>query len=163
VRRHVPAFFALADAAWTAEGDAKPTKKGEVVAKPLRKAFQRKYHLVVNTMFNAAKGGRVFTEAADLVSYAVTCDPDLDYAKVAKRLASIRAQLESFAKDFPVSGLSDCADFLKDITEKDLKTAREQPQAAPVEPVEPVASEPDIDADQLLDEALGNLVELKAA
>jgi hypothetical protein len=105
----------------------------------------------------------VFTEAADLVSYAVTCDPDLDYAKVAKRLASIRAQLDSFAKDFPVSGISDCADFLKDITEKDLKVSREQPQVATSAPVEPSVETPEIDADRLLDEALGNLVELKAA
>lgn len=122
VRAHVGAMFDLATVAWDAEGEL--DKKA---VKPLRKAFSRKYHLVVGRMFEQAIAGRYFADTDALVSYAIECDPDLDYKKVAKRLKAIREQLASFAADFPVDGLIECNAFLNAITPEDLRASREAP------------------------------------
>lgn len=154
VRKHVPALFSLAKAAWDTEGEL---DKG--AARPLRKAFSRRYHMVVGPMFAEAAGGNVFAEAATLRDFAVERDPALDPARTAKRIAAIREQLKALHADFPLEGLGACDQYLAGITKEELKRARvnattDASDAAPeIEPETETAP-----AGDLVDEALGDLI-----
>jgi hypothetical protein len=162
VRAHVSEFFTLADAAWEADG--------ETDDKPLRKAFARKYHMVVGAMFNAAIAGDAPTNETTLrdMAQSVIRERERDYTKTHGRLQAIRKQLLDFAKDFPVDGITACVEFLGEITKDELK-ACVQPKAAPTEAPAP-ASEPEalegvVDTDDLLAGVNADLAapELKAA
>lgn len=133
VRHHVGAMFTLAKSAWDDEG-----KLGKDDTKPLRKAYARRYHMVVGAMFNAAIAGNRPETATALneLALGVIRERELDYTAVHKRLVAIRAQLEAFARDFPVDGITTCAEFLSEVTVKDLKACvlranTSEPETAP--------------------------------
>lgn len=162
VRQHVPALAKLAGDVWEAE----LAEKG---AKPCRKAFQRKYHML-GRMFTEASNGRVFTAAPDVIRWAVALDPDLDYAKVFKRLKAIREQLNAFAADFPVDGFDAALEFLGAVTPDDLKASREQAsepggtEAAAVAPSEAAEAGPEpAEGAVSLEDMINDASEQKAA
>jgi hypothetical protein len=122
-RGHVADYVMLAAEAWAAEAEfAKANKKAET---PCRKAFARQYHLVQRMLGEAVDGGRDFANAADVRDYAVANDPDLDFAKVFKRLRAIRAQIAGFASDFPVPGFAEVIEYIDRIEKDELKASRE--------------------------------------
>jgi hypothetical protein len=61
------------------------------------------------------------------VEIAKVAAPDLDFAKVFKRLRAIRAQIAGFAQDFPVPGFADVIKYIDAIEKEDLKASREAP------------------------------------
>ena len=110
---------------------------------PLRKAFARQYHLLI-AMFGEAQEGRVFEDPASVIAFAELNDPSLDYKKVHKRLAKIKADLAAFYHDFPVDDIQLCVDTLNEVTEKALKNSREGDTTVVSKPVvPPVASAPE--------------------
>lgn len=138
VRGTIGDMFALAGEAWDAEKDADD--------KPLRAAFKRKYHLVVGAMFNAAISGAPMTEPEQLVEAALNVirERERDYTMVAKRLKAIRDQLDKFAQDFPLDGITACVEFLDEIKVEDLRECVKPSSpkvAAPA--VQPKAAEPE--------------------
>lgn len=141
VRGHVAKLFELASLAWDAEGAA---DKGEV--KPLRKAYARRYHMVVGAMFDATLAGEMPTTIEDLNEAAVRKlrGQQLDAAKVFKRLEGILGQLRTFHADFPVEGIGTCVEFLQDVSIDDLKGALANDAAAstPEAVVEDATAEP---------------------
>lgn len=122
VRSHVPTLLDLRDTVWVSETEARTLDKDAPA--PLRKAFSRQYHLLI-AMFGEAQEGNVFEDAASVIAFAETNDPSLDYKKVHKRLAKIKADLASFYHDFPVDDIQLCVDTLNEVTEKALKNSRE--------------------------------------
>lgn len=156
VRGKVRQMFATAEAAWDADKDAKT----------LRRAFVRKYHMVVGHMFKAAQRGEsLTTQALNEAGAAILRERELDYTAVHKRLKAIRAQLAAFAKDFPVDGITTCVEFLDEVDVKDLKACVTRAQQKAPAPEPDTDSEPDTDDDtsepasssELLDEALRDL------
>lgn len=131
IRGHVGEMFDVAALAWGAEADADD--------KPLREAFKRRYHMVVGKMFALAQAGEAWhATALHDAAMAVIRERELDYTKVHGRLKAIRAQLEAFAKDFPVEGITACVEFLGEVDVKDLKACvKPEPKAAPEPKVEP--------------------------
>ena len=123
VRSHVPSLIDLRDAAWDAETEAWNLDKKNTPT-PLRKAFVRKYHMLI-TMFGEAAEGNVFEDTASVIAFAEAHDPSLDYKKVHKRLAKIKSDLAAFFHDFPVDDIQLCVDTLNEVTEKALKQSRE--------------------------------------
>jgi hypothetical protein len=133
VRGHVQALFDLATKAWDAEGEL---EKGD--PKPLRKAFARKYHLVVGPLFDRALASDVPTEISELNEMAARKlrEAELDAAKVFGRFKALREQLAAFQRDFPVENLDVVVEYLNDMTLDEFKkaVARETatlPEAAP--------------------------------
>lgn len=142
VRSHVPTLIDLRDTVWTSETEARTLDKDAPA--PLRKAFARQYHLLI-AMFGEAQEGRVFDDPASVIAFAELNDPSLDYKKVHKRLAKIKADLAAFYHDFPVDDIQLCVDTLNEVTEKALKNSREGDTTVVSKPVvsAPVASVPE--------------------
>lgn len=92
--------------------------------KPCRKAFSRVYKAWVEVCRMAGRNEDTPHNVAEFVALAKASDPDLDYEKVAKRLARIQALLAGFAQDFPVTGFASIDKYLDAIDEKALKAAR---------------------------------------
>lgn len=115
VRGSIGDMFALAGEAWDAEKGAED--------KPLHVAFKRKYHLVVGAMFSAAIAGTPMADQSALIeaALAVIRERERDYTMVAKRLKAIRDQLDKFAQDFPLDGITACVEFLDEVKVEDLR------------------------------------------
>lgn len=154
VRSHVPSLIDLRDVAWDAETEASNLDKKNTPT-PLRKAFARKYHMLI-TMFGEAQEGNIFEDTASVIAFAELNDPSLDYKKVHKRLAKIKEDLAKFYHDFPVDDIQLCVDTLNEVTEKALKASREGgvnttvvQKAAPVEAPEGVQDNEEVEEDLL--------------
>lgn len=180
VREEFADIVAVRNEAWDGEQGAKALDKD--TATPIKKAFQRKYHLLV-TLLGEAGEGRFYTTADEVRAFAVSRDPDHDPEKVARRLEKIREQLEAFVVDFPVQDITDCVEFLRAIGEEELVAARhaklgstpapkpEKPtrpaKPAPVKPVATVVAaaevEPAQGASELLDDVLNDFDGARAA
>lgn len=164
VRAHVPTLIDLRDASWDAETEAWNLDKKSPT--PLRKAFKRKYHMLI-TLFGEAEKGNVFEDTASVIAFAEANDPSLDYKKVAERLKKIRSDLAAFYHDFPVDDIQLCVDTLNEVTEKALKSSREE-NTVPVkattvvqpieEHVEDEEAEPANEDEDLLGGVLGEAV-----
>lgn len=124
VRAHVPMLIDLRDAAWDAETEAWNLDKTNAPT-PLRKAFKRKYHMLIQ-LFDQAEQGNVFEDTASVIAFAETRDPALDYKAVKKRLDTIRKTLAQFYHDFPVDDIQLCVDTLNEVTDKALKASRDE-------------------------------------
>lgn len=124
VRAHVPGLIDLRDATWDSETEAWNLDKKNTPT-PLRKAFKRKYHMLI-TMFGEAADGNVFEDTASVIAFAEANNPDHDYKKVHDRLMAIRKTLSEFYHDFPVDDIQLCVDTLNEVTEKALKASREE-------------------------------------
>ena len=121
VRSFVGQLVAVRDMAWEAETLA--IAEDSDAPRPLRKAFARGYHCLME-LFALATEGRVINDTVDLLAFAAERDPDLSLEKVLKRLNGISAQLSSFYIDWPVDDIQLCVDTLNEVTEKALKAAR---------------------------------------
>jgi len=153
VRAYIPRYFKLAREAWDAEGEMiknAPKGTGTVAPpKPLREAFARCYHLVVNYLAKEAADGRYYATAGELNLYAIKVlrDREIDPVRVLKRLAAIRKELSSFAADFPIEGITDCIEYLKDVSAADVKACAARAHTRDVDPgtpePAPVANEPE--------------------
>lgn len=119
VRDYAPAIVGVVGIAWEAEGE-----QDKDAPRPLRKAFKRQYHCVLQA-FGLAEDGTVLRETTDVLDWARARDPDLDYGKVYDRLQAIRKELTAFAADFPVDGFVEVDAFLSEITKERLKACRE--------------------------------------
>lgn len=172
VRGRVAEMFDLAREAWELE----QLDDSEGAPKPLRKAFSRMYHVVVQGMMRAAKDGRpVPTTTDELADFAqATLDARrIDTKRVKARLDNIRKELQSFTADFgAVDGLAECIEFMGDISESDLKAAWErksQGDAQPAPAPEPEQEdEPDDEsepqsANELLEDALRDMTAMDVA
>jgi hypothetical protein len=118
VRAHVAYLTALRDTVWAAE-----KAQDKDMPRPCAKAFKRGYHMLLQ-MFGLCEDGTLLQGASDVIAWAAANDPDLDYAKVSKRLEAIRKTLAGFAGDFPVDGFAQIDEFLANITKDTLKAAR---------------------------------------
>jgi|SRR5579863_1306548 len=127
VRADVGRIFGLATTVWTTEQERRAADKD--AAAPVAKAFSRRYHLAIR-LCRETIDGRNFATQGDIVTFAVMRDPDLDHEKVAKRFASIKRELASFANDFPVPGFDDILKFLAETKANQLKAARAKKLAA---------------------------------
>lgn len=164
VRQHVGKLFALAADAWDAEGKAiKAAPKGTKVAAPLRKAYARKYHMVVTGAFKACRAGEVPSVIADygVMAEKVLRARELDHAKAWRTLKAYHDQIKAFAEDFPVEGLADVAEFLHSCLYKDNKPTLDEfkacvtSEAAPVVDATPEPEAPS--TGDILDDALGDV------
>ena len=138
VRSFVGQLVAVRDMAWEAETLA--IAEDSDAPRPLRKAFARGYHCLME-MFALASEGRVIDNTVSLLAFAAERDPDLSLEKVLKRLNGISAQLSKFYIDWPVDDIQLCVDTLNEVTEKALKAARSSTVVAekPFTPAVPAA------------------------
>lgn len=138
---------------------------------PIRTAFSRAYHTAIEALRAAEKQPRLQLDTVeDVASFAASVlkSRRIDYVRVKAQLDKIRGDLESFFGDFPVDGLQDCVDLLKEIGEADLKDARARMEAAQdaddAEDTAPEDTAPEDTAPQNLDEQITNAMqELYAA
>jgi hypothetical protein len=137
VRMHVDVLISVRDKAWEAEKLAYAEDKDTPT--PLRKAFSRGYHCLMQ-MMGEAEEGRVIDNVPALMGFAAERDPDLDIAKVQKRLASISTMLAGFHRDWPVADIQLCVDTLNEVTEKALRASRAVTSTTVVEKVEAPAT-----------------------
>ena len=121
VRMHVDTLISVRDKAWEAEKLA--YNEDKTTPTPLRKAFSRGYHCLMQ-MMGEAEEGRIIDNVPALLGFAIERDPDLDISKVMKRLQGIQSQLQAFHNDFPVDDLQLCVETMGEITEKALRAAR---------------------------------------
>lgn len=121
VRSHVPNLVHVRDLAWEAEKLAYAEDKDSPT--PLRKAFSRGYHCLMQMMV-LAENGRVIENVSELMEWAAERDPDLDIEKVKKRLKSIRDTLAAFYSDWPVDDIQVCMQALDEVSEGSLKASR---------------------------------------
>lgn len=137
VRHQFATLMDIRDLAWDAEQDAIKIDKASPA--PIKKAFQRKYHFLMAVLREVRSTGDAPDGVDDLVEWAKTMDPDLDAAKIKKRLDKIVEQLTAFNGDFPTADIEACIGFLNNITEKDLVQARNDKLgvAAPATPATP--------------------------
>lgn len=156
VRMHVDTLISVRDNAWEAEKLAYNEDKDTPT--PLRKAFSRGYHCLMQ-MMGEAEEGRIIDNVPALLGFAAERDPDLDISKVVKRLANIQSQLQAFHNDFPVDDLQLCVETMGEITEKALRAARvsatvvaEKPftPAVPAATIVAVNSKENNDIDELM-------------
>jgi len=122
VRMHVDALISVRDKAWEAEKLA--YNEDKTTPTPLRKAFSRGYHCLMQ-MMGEAEEGRIIDNVPALLGLAadkMTAER-LDISKVMARLANIQAQLQAFHNDFPVDDLQLCVETMGEITEKALRAA----------------------------------------
>lgn len=156
VRANVGNLFDLAREAFDAE--AASLAEDKKAPAPLRKAFARYYHAVVQYGFKAAADGRVFADASDFVRFAMDTirARQIDYKRVKARLDGIRKELQSFADDFPVDGITSCVEFLQSIEVDELRDCV-VPKAAPAADDEPEQDDERVSSDDLLEDVLGDM------
>lgn len=161
VRGHVADMFDLARTAWDDERAAAATDSD--APQPLKKAYSRLYHVVVQGMMRAAKDGwLVPTNAEELNEFALRAIEArrVDYKRVKARLDNIKKELQGFHDDFPVEGIAACIEFLGEVDTDDLKACRDRADAADaakadepehVEPEQEDEAEPQTAGDMLED------------
>jgi hypothetical protein len=115
VRPHATGLAKLARDTWESEGQDGPCHK----------AFQRCYHLISATFTEILAGGHVLQNAMEVTAFAARHDPDLDYAKVLKRLRKICMEWQDFARDFPLPHADKIDQYFAAIRRRHLKAARE--------------------------------------
>jgi hypothetical protein len=112
------------DEAWETEELARTIDKK--APQPIKKAFARKYHLLITLLGEAAKGNWL-TTTAEIVAFAEVRDPDIDADKAIKALTKLREQLATIAANFPDVDLVAAQDMLaKIVTAKQLQEARDE-------------------------------------
>lgn len=124
VRAHIPDFITLRDTVWDLEQEQLDLDKSSPT--PVRHAFKRRYHTLLSGLCGAAEDGLIIVTPAELTAYATLKNPDLDAAKILKRLDKIRQDLADIAVDFPVEDIAHCAQTLENIEKVTLEAARER-------------------------------------
>lgn len=170
VRGHVNDFFDTARDAWDDERTL--AADDSEAPEPLRKAWSRMYHVVVQGMMRAAKDGNVIADADALVAFAERTlrERQIDYKRVKARLANITKELRAFHVDFPDDGIGFAIEYLGEIGDDDLKKARARVETPapdgddePLDDIEDVKARDDADraapvtTEDLIDDALNDL------
>jgi hypothetical protein len=122
VRAHAHTLSALRTTCWADETTQIALDKK--CPKPLRKAFSRSYHMLLQMFGEVAEGKRMFASREDVMAFAADRDPDLDYKKVLARLTAIHDTLARFHRDWPVEDIGLCVTTLMQIDEAVLKASR---------------------------------------
>ena len=144
VRHQFATLLDIRDVAWDAEQDAIKIAKdtGGPAPAPIKKAFARKYHFLMAVLREVRSTGDTPDTVEDLVAWAKSMDPDLDAAKIKKRLDKIVEQLTAFNGDFPNSDIESCIGFLNDVSEADLTRARNDKLGVAAPAPAPVVAKP---------------------
>jgi hypothetical protein len=114
VRAHVPRLAKMIAEIWEVEGKA-PLRQG----RPCRRAFARRYHMLVAAT-RAIKDGREFGGREALIRWAAERHPEHDAGRVMKRLTAIRDALNGLAERWGNAELTACVVSLGRITVEDL-------------------------------------------
>ena len=118
VRDRFKELLGAVEEAWTAEEQARALDKD--VETPVRKWAKRKYHAILQTMRAVKNGDADISDAADVVAWAKTNDPDFDAEHVAKRLKTIAEALQSVFVDFANEDVGVAQRYVAAITAEDL-------------------------------------------
>lgn len=121
VRVHVPILVALRDTVWDGETLAREIDKGADT--PCRKAFQRKYHMMT-ALFGEAENGNLMLTGDAVTTFAEARDPDMDPAKVFKRIEDMQTKLMAIFRNFPTNAIQATLQEMAEITEADMKGIR---------------------------------------
>lgn len=118
VRDRFKELLGAVEEAWAAEEQARALDKD--VETPVRKWAKRKYHAILQTMRAVKNGDADISDAADVVAWAKTNDPDFDAEHVAKRLKTIAEALQSVFVDFANEDVGVAQRYVAAITAEDL-------------------------------------------
>jgi hypothetical protein len=124
VRDEFANILEVRNEAWDAEELARSIDKK--APSPIKKAFARKYHVLITLLGEAAKG-HWLTTVDEVTAFAQARDPDVDADKALKALTKLREQLATIAANFPDADVVSAADMLtKIVTAKQLQEARDE-------------------------------------
>lgn len=138
VRQDFAEIVAIRDAAWQDEVDT--LARDKKAPAPIKKAFARKYHLLVTLLGEGAKG-TCPASTAEVIEFAKRRDPDIDADKAFKVLERIKEQLGTMAGNFPDQDLVAAVDVLnKVMTSKQMQDARDRDLGEPNDAPAPVAA-----------------------
>lgn len=135
VREHFDNIVSVRDEGWQAEVDR--LKADKSAPAPIKKAFARKYHVLVTLLGEGAQG-RFYETPEELVDFAKRRDPSLDADKTYKTLEKIREQLAAMVANFPEPDLVAGLDTLNKVTAKTLADSLERDE----EPNDTAAGKP---------------------
>lgn len=122
VRPRFAQIVATRNAVWQAEDEAREIDKGAFL--PVRHAFKRKYHTLVELMRCAEKGQ--YHDAVSFVAYAEARNPDLDPGRQAKAVEAAMENLQAILARFPDTELALAVDALGKVTKDTLALARRE-------------------------------------
>lgn len=143
---HVPNLVILRDRVWEDEVLAYTVDKSTPT--PCKKAFVRKYHMMI-TMFGEAADGRVMTTPEHVLAYAAEHNPDHDAAKVLKQIEGLSSKLAAIYANFAVDELQVATQALADITKKMLETSAVDKDTANTSVERPLAPVPAVVAERV--------------
>lgn len=123
VRSYVPDLVALRDKVWDDEAMLHAADKD--MPTPCKKAFVRKYHMMI-TMFGECADGWLFTTPDQVVRYAVAHDPDWNAEKVAKKVAQLKTMIDEIYSRFSDAPLQVASQALDDVSKLTLDASRRQ-------------------------------------
>lgn len=118
VRHHASFLATLCSEAWEAEEMSDPGDD-----RPVRRAFGRKYAMILRA-FSLAASGTLLTTQEDIAEWARQNDPRHDAEKVAKKLKTMRDQCDAFFGEFPAEGFQHVKEYLEGLNETTLMEAR---------------------------------------
>ena len=113
---HFASLLGMRDTAWQMEDDAyaaAETKEDKaLVARPCRKLWGRKYHMLMALVRDTIDDKAAFHHTSIIIQYALDNDPDLNADKVKARLDAIVGKLTEIYADFKHDDIKVCIDFL---------------------------------------------------
>ena len=125
---HFKSLLSMRDDAWAIEDeayDAAATKELKaLVARPCRKLWGRKYHMLMSMVRDTIDEKADFTSTGSVIEHAIRNDPDLNAEKVKARLEAIVAKLTEIHHDFQHDDIKTCIDFLNVIDVEQLITTK---------------------------------------
>jgi hypothetical protein len=122
-REAFPSIMDAALAVWADEDLAKALN-GKDADMPARKAWKRRYHVVMSATQALPTRGRLL-DAPDLITaYARECDPDIKADKAAKRIKAMMDELSTIALNFPEQDVKAAFDTLSKVKVETLEAAR---------------------------------------
>lgn len=118
VRAFFPDIVKVRDEAWEAD---EMREKGD---QPVRKVWARKFHMLTRLLTFAVEE-QYFDTVENVFELAKRLDPAHDAAAVARKLSTIRKQLEQFQVDFALGeDVDDVIGFLAEIDEDKIRAYR---------------------------------------
>lgn len=121
VRGIVGQLITLRDNAW--EHEELLSVGDKAAPRPIKAAFSRKYHLMIE-LFKQAREGVVMTTVEDVIAHCEARNPALDPKKVFKEIEAIVGKLTTIRGNFALDELRAAIENLQDITPKALGASR---------------------------------------
>ena len=129
VRENFPTILSACQDAWQAEQDAlacvDSAEDRRAIPTPVKKYKSRIYHLVTDIARQVKAGKLTVDGPEDIVEWALANDPDHDEDKIAKRMATIIADLGGIFEDFGFAPIQTAIGYLQTVTAKELLAARQ--------------------------------------